>query len=461
MGGLIWDAEGDKHMQTEGSPGGTHIRYSRRRFLQTVSTVAAGGLLAGCGRRWIPGAQMAEPTQEPQEINLLVRPDLRLAFAIDTAVEDWNAAFAQKVVLHELAGDADAAVESAIAAGEPSWDGFAMIEAPWVIAPWVQRDLIQLLDDLILVSSIPDADQVIPAILPSVLSASQYEGHQYVVPGNISSIALGWYWEPLEAAGVDPPLTWDEVRIAAEQIKAATPGWTPFDAMWSPLADHIAMIWGATDTPLTGDGLIDWTGEASLAAIRWKQEMVAADLMPADHRRTVDDWLGRDVALMSMVDALAPIAQQTYGVGTAGTSGLNMRRERDDPKAGTPFWLHGSVVLKNASSPQAMLDFYLWWFGPGNKATGRQVATMAAKSAYQYTYDEFITDDPLQQWQLDSLELVRNSVPFPANLYWQTQTSIAASWIQQAVDPRNALSAEEAMQRALDEIYDAIGTLSG
>src|SRR5690606_18414815 len=109
----------------------------------------------------------------------LVRPDLRLVFAIDAAVEDWNAAFAPQVVLHELAGDAEAAMESAIAAGEPSWDGFAMIEAPWIIAPWVHRGWIQPLDDLILVSSIPDADQVIPAILPSVLSASQYEGHQY------------------------------------------------------------------------------------------------------------------------------------------------------------------------------------------------------------------------------------------------------------------------------------------
>src|SRR5690554_6255779 len=114
------------NMETEGSPGGTHIGYSRRRFLQTASAAAAGGLLAGCGRRWMPGTQRAEPTQEPLEINLLVRPDLRLVFAIDAAVEDWNAAFAPQVVLHELAGDAEAAMESAIAAGEPSWDGFAM-----------------------------------------------------------------------------------------------------------------------------------------------------------------------------------------------------------------------------------------------------------------------------------------------------------------------------------------------
>jgi ABC-type glycerol-3-phosphate transport system substrate-binding protein len=422
--------------------------------------MGAGLLLAACGRWLRPGAQEVVPTQEPQEINFLVRPDLRLAFAIDVAVEAWNAEFAQKIVLDELTGDAASVVSTALAAGEPAWDGFAMIEAPSVTASWVRRGLIQPLDDLILVSSIPGADQVIPAIIPAVLASSQYEGHQYIIPGNVSSIALGWYWEPLQAAGVEPPQTWDEVRAAAEQIKAAAPGWTPFDAMWSPLCDQIALIWSATSTPLTEDGLIDWTGEASLAALRWQQEMVAAELMPADHTRSLDNWLKGEIAIMNMVDALGPIAQQTFGV-EAATTGPSIRREKDDPKAGAPFWLHGSVVLKDAANPQGIVDFYLWWVGPNNQATGKQVATVAAKPAYQYTYDEFIVNDPVQQWQVASMELVRDSVPFPANPYWQIQTTAVAPWIRKALDPRNYLSAEQAMQAALDEIHTAMDSLAG
>ncbi|RIK42143.1 MAG: hypothetical protein DCC57_18535 [Chloroflexi bacterium] len=100
-----------------------------------------------------------------------------------------------------------------------------------------------------------------------------------------------------------------------------------------------------------------------------------------------------------------------------------------------------------------MIDFYLWWFGPSNKATGQQIATVAAKPAYQYTYDEFIAGDPVQQWQIEGIELVRNSVPFPANLFWGIQNTAAAPWIEKALDPANNLSAEEAMQSALDEMH--------
>lgn len=442
------------------SPKPARPTLSRRQLLRAASGAGAGILLAACGQRLRFGAAIPTPTPEPQEIRLLVRPDLQIAFAVDVAVEDWNSQFQQQVILEELRSEPESAIETAMAAGSPIWDGYAMIEAPWVIAPWVGRGLIQPLDDLILVSSIPGAERVTPAIIPAVLEAGKYEGSQYIIPGNISSVSLGWFWEPLEAAGVEPPQTWDEVRVAAESIRVAAPGWTPYDAMWSPLTDHISLIWGATNTPLTADGLIDWTGEASLAALRWQQEMVAAELMPADHSQSLDNWLQGEIAVMNMVDALGSIAQQTLGVDVAAT-GPSIRREKEDPKAGTPFWLHGSVVLKGAQNPQGMTDFYLWWFGPDNKATGRNAAMVATKPAYQYTYDEFIVGDPAQQWQLDSLEVVRNSVPIPANLYWQPQTTVAAAWIRKAVDPSNYLSAEEAMQSALAEMRDAIGTLSG
>ncbi|MCC6167759.1 MAG: extracellular solute-binding protein [Caldilineaceae bacterium] len=449
-------------MKTDPSSNRDRPTLSRRALLRVASGVTTGVMLAGCGRWLRFGADRDAPTPEPQEIHFLARPDLREAFAIDDAVEAWNAESAQQVILEDLVGDAlDAAqtVQSALAAGEQAWDGYAMIEAPWVIADWVERGLIQPLDDLILVSSVPDAEKVVAGIIPSVLAVTQHEGHQYLIPANLSSISLGWFREPLEIAGVEPPQTWDEVRAAAEQIKIAAPGWTPFDALWTPLADHISLVWGATNTPLTDEGLIDWTGEASLAALRWKQEMVAAELMPADHASSLDNWLRGDTAIMNLVDALGPISQQIRGVGVSA-AGLPIRREKDDPKAGTPFWSYGCAVLKNAANPQGMIDFFLGWFGPNNQATGRYAATVAIKPAYQYTYDEFIVNDPDQQWQLDMLEIVRNSVPFPANRYWWLQNTIAAAWIEKAVSPRAPLSAEQAMQSARDEMQAAIDSLS-
>ena len=431
---------------------------SRRQFLQASGGLAMTALLAACAAPSAgPGAN-APVTRAVSEINFLVRPDIRSAYAADAAAEAWNAINEQKVVIDEPAGAADTKIQAAIAAGDLIWDGFAVIEGPWAIQSWVTRGLIQPLDDYIAVSTVPNDDKVIPAIIPSVLESSKYEGKQYTIPGNVGSVALGWFWEPLAAAGVEPPETWDEIRVAAEKIKEAAPGWTPFDAACSPLCDHISMIWGATNTPLTADGLVDWAGEASIAALEWKQEMVRAGLMPATHQESFGNWLKGGTAIMTSFDVHGTMAQQTFGIDAA-TTGLNMIREKGDRKAGAPFWLNGSVILNNAENPQGILDFYLWWFGPDNKASGRQIATVAAKPAYQYTYDEFIAPDPAQAWQLEGIELVRNSVPFPANLYWGIQNSVAAPWIEKAVDPSNNLTAEAAMLAAVEEMQAEIAKM--
>ena len=213
----------------------------------------------------------------------------------------------------------------------------------------------------------------------------------------------------------------------------------------------MSMIWGATNKPLTDDGLVDWTGEASISALKWLQAMVKDKLMPGTHADSFGNWLKGGTAIMSSFDVHGTLAQQTFGVDKAST-GINIRREKDKPAAGAPFWLNGSVVLSGAKNPQGMADFFLWWFGPDNKANGKQIATVAAKPAYQYTYDEFIKPDAAQQWQLEGIELVRNSTPFPANLLWGVQNSVMAPWIEKAVNPDNNLSAEDAIAQAMEEL---------
>ena len=73
------------------------------------------------------------------------------------------------------------------------------------------------------------------------------------------------------------------MRVAAEKVKASSPELTAYDCACSPLCDLMGMIWGATDKPLTDDGLIDWTGEAAVAGLEWFQGMVKDGLMPGTH----------------------------------------------------------------------------------------------------------------------------------------------------------------------------------
>ncbi len=432
-----------------------NARLSRRQFLAACAAATAVVTVTACGAAETPGGEAGGATQAVQDINFLIRTDIRSAYAGDAAVEAWNADHEQKIILDEPAGEVDSKIQAAQAADDLIWDGFAVIEGPHSLKQWADRGLIQSLDELIAVSTIPNADKVVPAIIPSVLEASKYEGKQYTIPGNVGSVALGWFTEPLATAGIEAPTTWDEVRAAAEKIKETSPELTPYDVAASPLCDMISMIWGATDQPLTADGLVDWTSETSVAALEWLQAMVRDGLMPGTHAESFGNWLKGGTALMSSYDVHGALAQQTFGVDKAAT-GVNIRREKDNPAAGAPFWLNGSVVLNKASNPQGMIDFYLWWVGPDNKATGKQIATVAAKPAYQYTYDEFIAPDPVQAWQSEGIELVRNSVPFPANLYWGVQSTVLAPWIERAVNPANNLGAADALGQALDELMAEI-----
>lgn len=442
-------------------------KLSRRAFLFAGGSMAVAAALAACAPPAAApaapaaggeAAPAAAPAAEPEEISFLVRTDIRNAYAAEAAAEQWAEQFPDRTLILDepAAGSAvDTKIQAAQAAGDLIWDGYAVIAVPWDTARWINQGLIQPLDDYIAASTIPGASDVVAGIIPSVLESSKAEGKQYAIPGNVGSVALGWYNDFLDEAEVERPLlTWDEVRIAAEKVHALHPELNAFDRPNTPLTDLVGMIWGATDTPYTDEGLIDWSGEASLAAIEWMQGMVADGLMPAVNAG-FGTWLQKGTAIMSSFDVHGTLAQQSHGDGAADT-GINMRRVKDEPRAGAPFWLNGCVVLNQAGNPQGMTDFFLWWFSPNNKANGQQIADVAAKPAYQYTYDEFIQGVPKHAWQLEGIELVRNSVPFQVNLTWGTETSVVRTWLERALDPANGLSGADAMAGALEEIEEEL-----
>jgi hypothetical protein len=431
-------------------------KLSRRDFLVGTGTAGFGAALSAIVPIALSRPSRAQ-AQANDEIVFLVRTDIRSAYAADVAVEQWNESFPDRqIVIDEPAGDGNPVatkIQAAQAAGDLVWDGFAVIAVPWDTAQWVNRGLIQPLDPFIDASGVANASMVIESIIGTVLASSKNEaGETIAIPGNVGSIALGWYNEPLAAAGIEGNLlTWEDVRSAAEAIAASNPDITPYDVALSPLGDLVAMIWGATDSPLTEDGLIDWQSDASLESIRWLQGMAADGLMPIVHSESFSNWLQRGTGIMSSFDVHGTLAQQQHGEDAA-TTGINMRKEADNPAAGAPFWLNGCVVLDQSGNPQGMTDFFLWWFGPDNKEMGRQIATVAAKPAYSYTYEEFIQPDPVQAWQQEGIDLVAQSVPFPANLLWNIQTTAVQPYLEQALDPDDSMSAEEAIELALQDI---------
>lgn len=445
-------------------------RMNRRQFLTaaTGSAAAATAFLATQdGTSAAPGSTSvfgpAPVKESDQEIHLLIRNDILSAYAADDAVKRWEKDHGAKVKLDQPPAGADPSqkIQAAQAAGELIWDGFAVMVAPWDTSQWVGRQLIVPLDDYIAASKIPDAKAVIAGIIPSIKESLKFEGKQYSIPGNVGSVSLAWMTEPMQDAGVtDNPVSWDEVHEAAAKIAKSSPTYTPFDSATSPLCDLWSMIWGATDKPINGDGLVDITSAESIAAINWMKQMVSEQLMPpvrsavgAATNQNFQDWQNGSTAIISSYDVAATIAQQTFGQDAA-VNGLNMRKDKDQVRAGTPFWTNTCVVLNKAKNPQGMTDFYLWWFSPSNEATGKQIATVAAKPCYQYTYDKFIKGNQLYQWEADAIEVVRNSVPFPANNTVTIQEEKTQPWLEKAISGKT--DPAEAMQNAAKDIQSEL-----
>jgi ABC-type glycerol-3-phosphate transport system substrate-binding protein len=446
-------------------------RLNRRRFLSaTGGGVAAAAFLATHGiANAAPGASSSfrAPAAQvsDQEIRLLIREDIKSAYAADAAVELWQSQFPAKVSLDVPPGGADVSqkIQAAQAAGDLVWDGFAVMEVPWNTSEWVSRGLIVPLDDYVAASQIPDAAAVIAGIIPSIAESLKFDGKQYSVPGNVGSVSLAWMTEPLQRAGVtEGPISWDEVHEAATKLHDAAPEFTPFDSATTPLCDLWSMIWGASDNPFTQDGLVDITGEASIAALEWMKTMVSEELMPPVRtsnggvNQNFQDWQKGGTAIITSYDVAATIAQQTFGQDAA-VNGVNMRQDKAQVRAGTPFWVNASVVLNKAKNPQGMTDFLLWWFGPSNDATGKQIAEVAAKPCYQYTYDKFVVGNPTYQWEADAIEIVRNSVPFPANNTTSIQQQYAQPWVEKVIG--GDVDAAEGMQNALKDINDQLAKL--
>ena len=450
----------------------TEHRSSRRQFVQAAAgTAAAGAFLVKSGAVDAAPASRAGFSAAPRhvssdDVHLLIRDDIKSAYGAQAAVDAWQKQFPSKINLDIPPAGVDASqkIQAAQASGDLVWDGFAVMEVPWSTESYVTRGIIQPMDDLIAASTVPNASAVIAGIIPSIKESLIYNGKQYSIPGNVGSVALAWMTEPLQTAGItEDPVSWDEVHTAAKAIADKAPDFTPFDSATTPLTDLYSLIWGATDKPITADGLVDITGQASIDALNWMKMMVSENLMPATRssntaavNQNFQDWQKGATAIITSYDVAATINQQTFGIDAA-KNGLNMRKDKAQVMAGTPFWTNSSVVLDKAKNPQGVTDFLLWWFGPDNEESGKQIATVAAKPCYQYTYDKFIKDNPAYEWEANSIEVVRNSVPFPSNQYQTIQTQATQPWVEKAIS--GDTDPAEAMAGAVKDIQDQISKL--
>jgi ABC-type glycerol-3-phosphate transport system substrate-binding protein len=413
-----------------------------------------------------PQAQVAS-AKPAGEIHFLCRSDIVTAYGAEAAVKNFADSHpGSKVTLDKPPEGADllTKLRAAIASNSLVWDGFSVMEVPWATAQWVEAQVIQPMDNLISTSTEKDAQGLLQGVIPVIKEATKYKGKIYSIPGNVGSVALQWYWEPLKAVGYDKqPATWDEAYDAAKKIKAKYGDkWIPFAQNCTPLCGYFALLFAATPPKdlISSDGLLNIQGPGSIQALNWMKKLVKDGLMPPTDKNANENWDRKTVAMLMSYDVKGEGAQKTYGYDAADT-GINIFPKAGEINAGTPFWMNGSVVFNKASNPQGMMDFFLWWFGPSNGPAQETLVATAAKPCYTYTYEKYIKGNKNFEWQQPGIDLVAKSVPFPANTAFNIESNAIGPWEDKFLAADSTLSAEEMTKGAAKDIQDKIAAQQG
>lgn len=479
----------------------TSSAISRRRLFGLLTVGSASLIIAACGSQSAPAATeppSAEPTKVAEAnsasapaptkaaetesaapaqaaagakavgaISFLCRPDIVTAYGADAAVKGFiDAHPGAKITMDKPPQGVDllTKVRAAIASDSLVWDGFSVMVVPNDTATWADAQVIQPLDDLMNASTEPDVKPLLDGIISTIKEAIKYKGKIYAIPGNVGSVALQWYWEPLKEVGFSKqPETWDETHAAAASIKEKFGDkWIPFAKISTPLCDFYTLLFAATPPKdlFSTEGLLNIQGKGSLDALNWLKMMVKEGLMPPTAQNVSEEWDRKTVAMLMSYDVKGQGAQKTYGYDAADT-GVNIFPKAGEVNSGTPFWMNTSVVFNKAKNPQGMMDFLIWWFGPSNGPAQETLVATAAKPCYSYTYDKFVKGSDKFGWEQVGIDMVAKSVPFPANRIYNLQSAAIAPWIDKFLMPDSTLSAEDVVKNMSQDIKDKIAAQEG
>lgn len=425
--------------------------HTRRAFLRTVGTGAALSVLAACGAGNPLNRFRPTPTPEIRDLNLLVAGEYMFLYDFANLADPWNEENPHWPLNILEAGFDELALRVAedTAAGQSSFDGALAASLPLESGIWFGQDLLQPWEPFLSESPRPGAEDMTEWLSAPVREAVSSQGQLMGLPISVSSISLAWLKSRLAEAGIaDAPVSWDDIWLAAQAIRDAT-NLTPFDRLFSPTGDLLALMWGAISDPVTPEGPLAWESDEVIMALQWLQDLVSAELMP-ERERGFNSWMAGRTGIILGVDVHSSLTQFQLGPDAAAV-GRNARLHRDDPKAGTPFWVQCLVITKGSLNPQATADFGLWWLGPENMAFQKRIADFGPKPAYSFVFEDPIMSDSRYDWQRQAMDDIAASVPLPKHGVFAQELEIASGWMAQALDPDLGLSARDALRNVMAE----------
>ncbi|MEU3298775.1 ABC transporter substrate-binding protein [Streptomyces sp. NPDC006678] len=186
-----------------------------------ASAALLAGTLAGCGTGSPEPAASGPAAGGPGAFT--GRGPITLVTGKDTTgtvqgqLDRWNKEHPQeKVTLVELPESADQQRQQFIQNAQTKSDAYSVLNLdPIWVAEFAAN---QWIDEL------PAKKFPLDRMLPAVAKTGEYFGRQYAVPFNTNAGLLFYRKDLLEAAGVQPPRTWDEMKRACAEVRKLPEG---------------------------------------------------------------------------------------------------------------------------------------------------------------------------------------------------------------------------------------------
>jgi multiple sugar transport system substrate-binding protein len=196
---------------------------------------------------------------------------------------------------------------------------------------------------------------------PGTLEAVQYDGHHVALPWAIDLRALYYRKDLLEAAGVEVPTNWSELREAAKAV--TTDGKYGVVSSGDPSGVH----WFETFAINNGGGLFNADGSAGISsertteAVQFLSDLVAdGSVNPASVGYVSDDARGAffrgEAAFLLDGPGLPDQAGEAKDL-----VGIVPPIEGPHGDVGTINWVNNIMVYNQTENPEETLAFLTWW----------------------------------------------------------------------------------------------------
>ncbi|TVP66202.1 MAG: sugar ABC transporter substrate-binding protein [Leptolyngbya sp. LCM1.Bin17] len=241
---------------------------------------------------------------------------------------------------------------------------------------------------------ISDLDQQV--YLPNIWQANTLKGQSFGLPWYLTTNITFYNQDLLEAAGVEPPTTFEELAQVARQVKEATGKYAYFTTF---VPDDAADV--LQSFVQMGVDLVDEQGQAAFntpagqAVFQYwtdlyQQELLPREVLTQGHRRAIELFQGGEVALLSIGAEFFPtIETNAPDIAQVTRSAPQITGETDKKNVA----VMNLVIPAATDIPEAAVDFALFVTNDVNQLAFAQAANVLPSTAAALADDYFEADE--------------------------------------------------------------------